>query len=1006
MRAATATSRSIRFSEPLATSGDGAVTAIANWRLMRNADGVDVTNAITSITQSIDATTGRADVQLTLANSLAPGDYTLTAKGTITDRHGRHLDGNADGISGDDYAERFTIVAAPVPMGPKVEISTSSTSSLQSPIIAVNPRDQSYVMVWKGPGLQANESDIYARRFDAQGSPLGNAVCVNTYRLDDQADPTIAMSPYGSDYLIVWDTVGPYSTGHVTYGRRFDGDGRPMDAQQFPVNVQPSSTSTRPSAAMDYGDSGFVVAWQTDAFTGNGYEVVAQRFIEHSHGDVLATGDPIRVNSQSPAGDQWTPDVAVGGYDFLVTWNSVNGTTNEVMARWFRSDGVGTDEFRVNTTTAGIQDQPRAAKNSRGDFAVVWRSLSSGDSNIYAQRYDPQYLPINGYDPQLRPIGGEFLVNASTTGPQELPDVAIDDEGNLLVVWSDNNPSGSGYTVRWFDKWGNRLADDSRVSSVQGVTPLEATVGMAPDGEAVIAWRAANTGGGSKIVAERYTLLPPTVLDVAAGQTGNSIVVGFSQPMATTGVGSVLSTTNWALQLPDGRYIVQDDPATHDDDRLATPEQFGAISLAFNTSRQRWEATIPLNFTLQHGTYQLTARGSLCNASGRRLDGNADGTAGGDFAADLLIEVVAPSVTVDSLTTNSPSPALHGTVDDPRAAVQVTVAGHTYAAANDASGHWTLAENSLRSSLLHGVYDVTVAATDTVGNVGASSAAVVIDRAVPTVTIRRATGQSSPVRFAAVFSEVVYDFTSSDATVSGTVGPTTVEVTNPSGDHVNFEVAVSGMTDIGTVGVTIESGQVHDVAGNANVTQVSNVNEATWHNLANPFDVNGDDGVNPLDVLIVINWINVHSGDGSLPVPPVAPPIYYYDVSNDGLCTPVDVLLVINHINTDPGVVGAEGENVARAWAVNELDASCWMDRLPAETQGLPTSPLARSPQPARAELREWAGVAAIMPRDRCAAHSSRRSDVDQSHELDEVLSPVDDILPDIATDIQAAWAR
>jgi hypothetical protein len=73
----------------------------------------------------------------------------------------------------------------------------------------------------------------------------------------------------------------------------------------------------------------------------------------------------------------------------------------------------------------------------------------------------------------------------------------------------------------------------------------------------------------------------------------------------------------------------------------------------------------------------------------------------------------------------------------------------------------------------------------------------------------------------------------------------------------------------------------------------------TWQNPDNPFDVNGRDGVTPLDVLLLVNYINAHPGDPSLPAPPALPPPYY-DVNNDNSCTPLDVLLVINYINSHP----------------------------------------------------------------------------------------------------------
>jgi hypothetical protein len=94
-----------------------------------------------------------------------------------------------------------------------------------------------------------------------------------------------------------------------------------------------------------------------------------------------------------------------------------------------------------------------------------------------------------------------------------------------------------------------------------------------------------------------------------------------------------------------------------------------------------------------------------------------------------------------------------------------------------------------------------------------------------------------------------------------------------------------------------------------------------WHNSLNPYDVNGQGDVTPLDVLIIINYINSHPSL-ELPAPPAAPPPYY-DVNDDGNVTALDVLLVINYINAHPqgspeGLAAASPSTDApddRSWA-------------------------------------------------------------------------------------------
>jgi hypothetical protein len=77
-----------------------------------------------------------------------------------------------------------------------------------------------------------------------------------------------------------------------------------------------------------------------------------------------------------------------------------------------------------------------------------------------------------------------------------------------------------------------------------------------------------------------------------------------------------------------------------------------------------------------------------------------------------------------------------------------------------------------------------------------------------------------------------------------------------------------------------------------------------WHNAAQPVDVNADTFVVPLDVLLVINYIN---RNGSIVLPAAKPPEFgFIDVDGDGMSSPTDVLQVINFLN-NPSLV-AEGE--------------------------------------------------------------------------------------------------
>lgn len=82
---------------------------------------------------------------------------------------------------------------------------------------------------------------------------------------------------------------------------------------------------------------------------------------------------------------------------------------------------------------------------------------------------------------------------------------------------------------------------------------------------------------------------------------------------------------------------------------------------------------------------------------------------------------------------------------------------------------------------------------------------------------------------------------------------------------------------------------------------------STWQNPQNQYDVDGADGVTPLDVLLVINEINEHGARNLSEANFQAPP--FVDVNGDGFCTALDALLIINLINSRDAGEGEASED-------------------------------------------------------------------------------------------------
>ncbi|MBF6794970.1 Ig-like domain-containing protein, partial [Acinetobacter baumannii] len=111
---------------------------------------------------------------------------------------------------------------------------------------------------------------------------------------------------------------------------------------------------------------------------------------------------------------------------------------------------------------------------------------------------------------------------------------------------------------------------------------------------------------------------------------------------------------------------------------------------------------------------------------------DAAGNVGNDTAV-VTVDTTAPVVSFTDASTNDTTPALTGTIDDPTAAVVVTVDGVDYPAVNNGDGTWTLADNTL-PVLADGPHTVSVTATDVAGNVSTPvTGTVTVDATAPTL---------------------------------------------------------------------------------------------------------------------------------------------------------------------------------------------------------------------------------------------------------------------------------
>lgn len=295
-----------------------------------------------------------------------------------------------------------------------------------------------------------------------------------------------------------------------------DGDEDGIYARQFSANgnlgpvFQVNATTNNGQSNPTVAmnaDGTFVIAWQDEALDQDGSGIYAQRY--NSTGNKLGT--EFRVNT-TVAEDQAEPAIAIDGLgNFIITWVSddQDGDQEGVYAQRYDSNGnLQGIEFRVNTTTEDTQTNPAIAMNSNGDALIVWESNDQ----------DGEGRGIYGqrYDSTGAAVGTEFLINTETGLNQDNPAVAMDEAGNVVVAWESTGQdgSGSGIYAQRYNSNGGTKGQEFRVNSVNDGNQTSPVVEMDGAGNFIIGWTDDTRGGaGNNLFARQYNRKGATVGD-------------------------------------------------------------------------------------------------------------------------------------------------------------------------------------------------------------------------------------------------------------------------------------------------------------------------------------------------------------------------------------------------------------------------------------------------------------------------------------------------------------
>ncbi len=147
----------------------------------------------------------------------------------------------------------------------------------------------------------------------------------------------------------------------------------------------------------------------------------------------------------------------------------------------------------INYHGDGDQIHPSVAAAPDGHFVVVWEDNSKSDDGNQYQSDTPAYdiygriMTPGGCELDNNP---EILISTNTNGHQSEPDVAMDKDGNFVVVWTDDC-DGNGSTqvlMRGFNADGTERFATQNVNQVDTGDQYQPHIAMASDGQFAVSW--------------------------------------------------------------------------------------------------------------------------------------------------------------------------------------------------------------------------------------------------------------------------------------------------------------------------------------------------------------------------------------------------------------------------------------------------------------------------------------------------------------------------------------
>ncbi|QTL35658.1 dockerin type I domain-containing protein [Pseudoalteromonas viridis] len=468
--------------------------------------------------------------------------------------------------------------------------------------------DGSYVVAWVGYIPDTEHSKIYARRFLANGMPIGERFTINPVNGATDEVPNITTLKNGG-FVVSWRSKTISHEGYThfrLYAKRYNAQGMASSEMELLYNDTAFKTSPAVSA-LDNG--GMVFTWH------GGYE--NDIFFKLYDAQSRAVGQSVRVPvpSYTKVRDVKATQLNDG---FVITWVSEKSRKYSILGQRYNLDGgVEGDTITVAENLPFTKHSIETLKN--GDFVVSW----GANDNVYATRHKS-----NG-----QRVSDPFVVNTDTVGKQSTPSITGLESGGYLISWLSETPNSTGSVyAQQFDTQ-DQPTDDAFVihASLDQNTVAQRAKSL-NDEQFLVTWASkSQTDNSYNIFSQHYQFAGSMTHSLRLALPQNTILQGdvITLPLQVSGtdiygLDAVVSVSDTSKARISGGEYGEFLPS---DERLSVPmgisdnQWDGALALMAPATAKSGEgefAAVTL-IAEQAGTVNLTLQAHMTDSQGNYL---------------------------------------------------------------------------------------------------------------------------------------------------------------------------------------------------------------------------------------------------------------------------------------------------------------------------------------------------------------------------------------------------